>query len=149
MLLEARGTSAAKHLLLAQLLAKRAPATAPALVHRVYRLDRARARELFGDAIAETVPSEGLVDVHRYLTIVLEGQRISVDATVPGPPWDGRTPLEPVCGPGRDFAAGADPDADMRALEAEHCDATSRAPFLAAFAAANAPPPPPGEASAR
>ena len=43
MLLEARGTSAAKHLFLAQVLAKRHPETEPALVHRVYRLDR-RAR---------------------------------------------------------------------------------------------------------
>lgn len=139
-LLEARGTSATKHLLLAQLLAKRAPETQPALVHRVYRLDRDRALELFGAAIGATVPSEGLVDVHRYLTIAVDGQRISVDATVTGPAWDGRTSLEPVCGPGSDFPAGADPDADMSALEAEHCDVTARAPFLEALAAANAPP---------
>ncbi len=140
MLLETRGTSAAKHLLLGQLLAKRIPETEPAIVHRVYRLDRERALELFGAEIAETVPSEGFTDVHRYLTIVRDGRRISVDATTPGPAWDGRTALEPVCGPGRDFPAGADPDAEMRALEAEHCDAAARAPFLSALAAACAPP---------
>jgi hypothetical protein len=139
-LLEARGTSAAKHMLLAQLLAKRLPETQPALVHRVYRLDRDRALDLFGAAIAATVPSEGFVDVHRYLTIALDGQRVSVDATVPGAAWDGRTSLAPVCGPGRDFLAGADPDADMRTLEAEHCDASARAPFLERLAATNAPP---------
>jgi hypothetical protein len=139
-LLEARGTSAAKHMLLAQLLAKRLPETQPALVHRVYRLDRDRALDLFGAAIAATVPSEGLSDVHRYLTIVIGDQRISIDATLTGPAWDGRTSFEPVCGPGSDFVAGADPDTDMCTLEAEHCDATARAPFLEALAAASAPP---------
>jgi hypothetical protein len=138
-LLEARGTSATKHLLLAQLLAKRFPETQPMLVHRVYRLDRNRALSLFGAAIAATVPSEGLVDVHRYLTITVNGQRVTVDATVTGQPWDGRTSLEPACGAGSDFPAGADPDADLRALEDEHCDATAREPFLAALEAANAP----------
>jgi hypothetical protein len=138
-LLEARGTSATKHLLLAQLLAKRFPETQPALVHRVYRLDRDRALGLFGAAIAATVPSEGLVDVHRYLTIAVEGQRIVVDASVSGPAWDGCTSLQPVCGPGSDFPAGADPDAGMSALEAECCDASARERFLAALEAANAP----------
>ncbi len=139
-LLEARGTSATKHLLLAQLLAKRFPETQPALVHRVYRLDRDRALSLFGTAIAQTVPSAGLLDVHRYLTIAIEGQRIDVDATVTGPAWDGRAPLEPVCGPGDDFPAGAEPDVDMSALETEYCDASAREQFLAALATANAPP---------
>jgi hypothetical protein len=138
-LLEARGTSATKHLLLAQLLAKRVPETRPTLVHRVYRLDRDRALEVFGAAIAATVPSEGFVDVHRYMTVTVDERRITVDATVTGRPWDGRTSLEPVCGPGSDFPAGADPDADLRALEDEHCDATAREPFLAALEAANAP----------
>lgn len=140
MLLEGRGTSASKHLLLAQLLAKRHPETQPVLVHRVYRLGRASALALFGAAIAKTVPSEGFIDVHRYLTITVDGHRISVDASVPGPQWDGQTQLEPVCGPGRDFAGGADPDAEMSALEHEHCDAAARTAFLSALAAASAPP---------
>lgn len=140
MLLEARGTSAGKHLFLAQVLAQRFAETEPALVHRVYRLDHARASELFGAAIAETVPSEGLVDVHRYLTIALQGNRITIDASVPGPGWDGQSSLALACGPGQDFPAGTDPDAEMRALEAEHCDGTARAPFLAALAATAAPP---------
>jgi hypothetical protein len=139
-LLEARGTSAGKHLLLARLLAGRLPETEPAIVHRVYRLDPARALGLFGPEIAATVPGAGLVDVHRYLTIAVEGRRITVDASIPGTPWDGRSPLEPVCGPGPDFPAGADPDTEMRALELEYCDAQARAPFLAALAAAGAPP---------
>jgi hypothetical protein len=133
MLLEARGTSATKNLCLAQVLAKRFPETQPALVHRVYRLDRARALELFGAAIAETIPNDGLIDVHRYLTLVVNGRRVSVDGSVPGPAWDGQTSVEPVCGAGRDFPAGADPDADMAALERAYCDAEARAPLLAAL----------------
>jgi hypothetical protein len=139
MLLEARGTSAGKHLFLAQVLAQRFPSTEPALVHRVYRLDRARALELFGSAIAEAIPDGGLTDVHRYLTIAVEGRRIELDVTVSGEPWDGRSPLALACSPGRDYPAGADPDAELQALEREHCDATARAPFLAALAAINAP----------
>lgn len=139
MLLEARGTSTGKHLFLAQVLAQRFPSAEPALVHRVYRLDRARALELFGSAIAEAIPDGGLTDVHRYLTIALEGRRIELDVTVPGEPWDGRSPLALACGPGCDYPAGADPDAELQALEREHCDATARAPFLAALAATNAP----------
>jgi hypothetical protein len=140
MLLEARGTSATKHLFLGQVLAQRFPMTEPVLVHRVYRLEHERALELFGPEIAATVPDEALIDVHRYLSIAVEGQRVSLDVTVPGEPWDERSSLGPVCGPGQDFLAGADPDAAMAALEEEYCDAAARAAFLAALAAAGAPP---------
>ncbi|HTD07987.1 MAG TPA: hypothetical protein VK680_03765 [Solirubrobacteraceae bacterium] len=140
MLLEARGTSAAKHLFLGQVLAQRFPMTEPVLVHRVYRLDHQRAFELYGPEIAATVPDEGLIDVHRYLSIALEGKRVSLDVTVPGEPWDERSALGPVCAPGRDFLAGADPDAGIEALEGEHCDATARVAFLAALAGAGARP---------
>jgi hypothetical protein len=140
MLREGRGTCTAKHLFLAQVLAQRFPETEPALVHRVYRLDRARALELFGPAVAGTVPTDGLIDVHRYLTITLEGRRITLDVTLPGPPWDGRSPLALACGPGQDFPVGADPEAEKLALEGEHCDAAAREPFLAALAAAAKPP---------
>jgi hypothetical protein len=139
MLLEARGTAATKHLFLGQVLARRFPETEPALVHRVYRLDRARALELFGAAVAATVPADGLTDVHRYLAVTLGERRVSLDATLPGSPWDGLSPLEPVCGPGSDFATGADPDGAMAALVRGHCDAVARAPFLAALAALGGP----------
>ncbi len=135
MLLEARGTSSTKHLFLAQVLARRFPETEPALIHRVYWLDRALARELFGQAIAETVPAAGFADVHRYVTIALGGGRISLDATVAGLPWDGRSALALACGPGRDFPATADPDAEQSALEREHCDPTAREAFLSALRA--------------
>jgi len=71
MLREHRGTCSTKHLFLARMLAERFPETEPLIVHRVYTLDRARARELFGAAVAETIPEDGLVDVHRYITVAL------------------------------------------------------------------------------
>ena len=134
MLREHRGTCSTKHLFLAQTLAEHFPETEPLIVHRVYRLDRARAAKLFGAAVAEAVPKNGLVDVHRYLTVAVDGRRITVDATFPGPPWDGRSSLPLACGPGRDYPAGEDPDADKRALEAKHCDPEIREPFIAGLA---------------
>ncbi len=131
MLRERRGTCSTKHLLLVQELSERFPETEPLIVHRVYRLDRARARELFDTRVANVVPGDGLVDVHRYLTIVVDGRRINVDGTFPGPPWDGRSSLPLACGPGHDYPAGEDPDAEKRALEAKHCDPAVREPFIA------------------
>jgi hypothetical protein len=102
-------------------------------LHRVYRLDRQGARELFGERIGDAVPEEGLTDVHRYLNAVVEGRRIVIDATFPGEPWDEVSSLPLACGPGRDHPAGADPDAEKRALGAEHCDAAVREVFIAAL----------------
>ncbi|MGD1059608.1 MAG: hypothetical protein ABR992_19620, partial [Solirubrobacteraceae bacterium] len=101
MLREHRGTCSTKHLFLAEELERRFPETQPRIVHRVYTLDRPRALTLFGATVAEAVPAHGLVDVHRYLTVALHGRRISIDATFPGEPWDGRSPLALACGPGR------------------------------------------------
>lgn len=107
--------------------------TEPEIVHRVYRLDRAQAKDLFGPEAAELVPEEGLVDVHRYLTVMVAGRRIAIDATFPGGPWDGQTPLPLACGPGEDHPASGDPDAEKRRLEAEHCDPAVREPFIRAL----------------
>lgn len=137
MLREHRGTCSTKHLFLAQVLTERFPETEPAIVHRVYGLHRSRARELFGARVADVVPEDGLVDVHRYLTIVVEGQRITLDATFPGAPWDGRSSLPLACGPGRDYPVGEDPDAEKRALEHQHCDPAVREPFIAALTSAS------------
>ena len=139
MLRERRGTCSTKHLFLAQALAERFPETEPLIVHRVYQLDRARARELFDMRVAEVVPEDWLVDVHRYLTIVVDGRRINVDATFPGPPWDGRSSLRLACGPGRDYPAEEDPDAEKRALEAMHCDPEVREPFIAVLVSVERP----------
>ena len=139
-LAEGRGTCSTKHALLAAILATRWPETAPRIVHRVYRVERALADTRFGPRAADAVPPGGLVDVHRFLTAVVEGRRIAIDATFPGPPWDGRTSMTLACGPGADHPAGADPDADKRALEAEHCDPAIREPFIAALATIGSSP---------
>ncbi len=137
MLREQRGTCSTKHLVLARRLAERFPETEPQIVHRVYTLDRARARELFGAEVATAVLEDGLVDVHCYLTVVLNGQRVEIDATFPGTAWDGHSPFPLACGPGEDHPAGDDPDAEKRALEEEHCDPTVREPFIAALTQAD------------
>lgn len=137
MLREGRGTCSTKHLFLARTLAERFPEVEPVIVHRVYTLARARARELFGSEVAEGVPDEGLVDVHRFITVTIEGKRVEVDATFPGEAWDGRSSLPLACGPGRDYPAGEDPDAEKTALEEEHCDPAVREPFIAALTSAS------------
>ena len=136
MLREGRGTCSAKHLYLHELLAARFPETDPRIVHRVYRVDRDAAAYRFGPAAARAVPTGGIVDVHRYLTAFIGGRRIPIDATFPGEPWDGRSPMPLACGAGADHPAGADPDAEKRRLEAEHCDPALREPFIAALALA-------------
>jgi hypothetical protein len=136
MIHEQRGTCSTKHLYLARVLAERFPETAPRIVHRVYTLDGTRARELFGAAVAAAIPDDGLIDVHRYLTIMLGGKRVEIDATFPGPAWDGRSSLALACGAGTDFPAGDDPEAEKRALEEQHCDPAIREPFIAALSSA-------------
>jgi len=136
MLREGRGTCSSKHLYLHALLAERFPETEPRIVHRVYRVERDAAAARFGPAAAQAVPGGGIVDVHRYLTAVVGGRRIPIDATFPGAPWDGRSAMPLACGAGTDHPAGADPDADKRRLEAEHCDPAVREPFIAALARA-------------
>jgi hypothetical protein len=134
MLRERRGTCSTKHLFLAQRLAERFPETEPLIVHRVYRLERATARQHYGEQVAQTVPEDScLVDVHRYLTILLDGQRVAIDATFPGPAWDGRSALPLASGAGDDYPASGDPDADKRALEAKLCDPAIRERFITAL----------------
>ena len=135
MVSERRGTCSTKHLFLAQALSERFPETQPRIVHRVYRLDRASALELFGARVAALVPEDGLIDVHRYLTVSLDGRRVALDATFPGERWDGRSPLPLACGTGEDHEAGTDPEADKRELEHRYCDPVVREPFIAALAA--------------
>jgi hypothetical protein len=130
MLKERRGTCSTKHLFLAQALAERFPETQPLVIHRVYHLDRDAACELHGAGVASSVPDVGLTDVHRFLTVVLFSRRVELDATFAGAPWDGRSALPPACGPGVDYPAGTEPDADKRALELQHCDPLIREPFI-------------------
>jgi hypothetical protein len=135
MLSERRGTCSAKHLFLATRLGELFPGCNPQIVHRVYRIDCAEARERFGERAAELIPDGGLVDVHRYLTIELNGKRTIIDATFPGPAWDGSSDLPLACGPGDDYPSTGDPDMEKRQLEAEFCDPALREPFIAALSA--------------
>lgn len=139
MLREGRGTSAAKHRFLAEVLARRFPATRPRIVHRIHRLTPELARSLYGEGVAQAVPAAGLTAVHRYLTLELDGRRVAVDATVRGAPWDGRSELPPACGPGRDVEAGADPDAELSRLEGKGTEPQARARLARAMALAGLP----------
>jgi hypothetical protein len=136
MIRERRGTCSTKHLFLAREMAQRFPESAPQIVHRVYTLSRRDAEQLFGVAAGAAVPDEGLTDVHRYLTAIVDGTRITLDATFPGRSWDGRSALPLACGPGQDHPAGSDPDAEKRALEQQHCDPAAREPFITALSEA-------------
>jgi hypothetical protein len=139
MLREGRGTCSTKHLFLAHALSERFPETNPRIIHRVYTLDPETASRLFGDAVATAIPPNGLTDVHRYLTLQLDRDRITVDATFPGPRWDGRASLPLACGPGHDYPSREDPDAEKRELEAAHCDPSVREPFIAALSTNGGP----------
>ncbi|HEX3608472.1 MAG TPA: hypothetical protein VHU14_02190 [Solirubrobacterales bacterium] len=139
MLRERRGTCSTKHLFLANEIRRHFPEAMPQVIHRVYRLDVGDAHELFGSEAAALVPPEGLIDVHRYLTAMVDGRRISIDATFPGERWDGRSSLSLACGPGKDFPAGSNPDAEKQALEREHCDPAIREPFIAGLSVKRRP----------
>ncbi len=129
------GTCSTKHALLAELLADR-PEFDLQLVHRVYRLEREQARELFGDRAAEHVPAEGMVDVHTYATARVEGRRVRIDVTFPGVPWEGRSDMPLACGDGEDYLPDADPWALKAELVAAHCDPAVREPFIASLSTA-------------
>lgn len=109
------------------------PSCEPQIVHRVYRIDCERASEAFGGEVSEAIPSEGLVDVHRYLIIIINGRRIVIDATFPGSPWDGVSDMALSCGPGEDYPSSGDPDIEKCRLESEHCDPELRERFIAAL----------------
>lgn len=130
---EWKGTCSTKHALLGLLLEGR-PEFDYRIVHRVYRLDRERTAELFGEDAARTVPPEGLVDVHTYATAVIAGRPTVIDVTFPGHLWDGRSDMELACGPGDDHPAGDRDPWELKAeLVAEHCDPEVREPFIAAL----------------
>jgi hypothetical protein len=130
------GTCSTKHVLLAELLDGR-PEFDVQLVHRVYRLDRATAAELFGEDAASRVPDEGLVDVHTFATASVGGHRVRIDVTFPGNLWDGRSDMELACGDGDDYPVeeGGDPFELKDRLVKEFCDPDVREPFIAALAA--------------
>jgi hypothetical protein len=133
MLHEQRGTCSTKHLHLARVLSEYFPDTEPQIIHRVYTLTPSRARQLFGTRVSTTIPEDGLIDVHRYLEITLNGHRTRIDVTFPGPAWDATSPLPLACDDGIDYPASDDPDADKQELEEIHCNHRAREKFIAAL----------------
>ena len=112
MLSEGLGTCSLKHLSLAEVLAKEWPTSRPQIVHRVYRISPSEARRPYGVHAASFVPDDGIVDVHRYLLLTLNSKTLIIDATLPGPAWDGEHSMQLACGDGRDTLSHG--DADMK-----------------------------------
>jgi hypothetical protein len=137
---EWRGTCSSKHLLLQTAVPLVAPGRTIELVHRVYRVDTATARERWNDQVARHVPAGGLVDVHTYG--ILQPGGLVVDVTLPVDAWDGRSPLPLACTEGEDVPAGDDPHATKAALVERHCDHVVRERFIAALAAEYGDDPP-------
>jgi hypothetical protein len=131
---EWRGTCSTKHLLLELVLCERWPETLPRLVHRVYRLTGADALARYGRNVAAAVPEDGLLDVHRYALILLQGRDVVLDVTFPAADdWDGKSSMPLACGDGDDYPAGADSDQEKRNLEHRFCDPRVRETFIAAL----------------
>ncbi|MFD0776356.1 hypothetical protein ACFQZ2_20680, partial [Streptomonospora algeriensis] len=119
---EWRGTSATKHELLAAALEHGWPQTRPRLVHRVHQRTPEDARERFGQDAAAALPEDGMRDVHRYLVVEVDGERVVLDVTFPSMPgWDGASSMPVAAAEGTDHEAGPDPDRELRVLEAAHC----------------------------
>lgn len=123
---EWRGTCSTKHELLALLAQDRWPDLDTQIMNRVYRLTPTVAQRLFGDAATTVVPPDGLADVHSYMTAVVSGRRIVIDATLTGAPWDGQSDMTLACGEGIDVHGGDDPRATKEHLVREHCDPATR-----------------------
>jgi hypothetical protein len=129
-----RGTCSTKHSLLRLLLAEGWPSLAVDTWHRVYRVDRRLATELFGARAAAAVPESGLVDVHTYMAIAASGEPIRVDVTFAlHSPWSGDRHMRLHCGEGFDVPGGRFPNRVKRELVSLHCDPAIREPFIAAL----------------
>jgi hypothetical protein len=122
---EWRGTCSTKHALLALLLEDR-PEFDFQLFHRVYRVSPS----MFPAAV---VPSDGLVDVHTYGSLVVEGRTVAIDVTFPGEIWDGTSDMTLACGPGEDYPAGDAPWELKVSLVERFCDPSVREPFIASL----------------
>ena len=135
-LAEGRGTCSTKHLLLAEIVDDRWPELEPTLWHRVYRVTPELAEQRWGMQVAHVVPADGLVDVHTYAVVTIDGRATHVDVTFPLTAWDGFSDIPLACGDGDDYPAGSDPLASKAVLVKEHCDPAVREPFIAALSAA-------------
>ncbi|HZA20802.1 MAG TPA: hypothetical protein VE889_08140 [Actinomycetota bacterium] len=122
---EWRGTCSTKHDLLAVFADERWPLDIR-IMHRVYNLTPAIARRLFGEEAATVVPADGVMDVHTYMTAIVDGRRVVIDVTVPGAPRDGHSDMGLACGNGTDIDGGTDPRRTKERLVRQYCDALAR-----------------------
>ena len=131
---EWRGTCSTKHLLLLALIDQRWTNLRPTLLHRVYKLTKSKALETWGPEVAASVPIQGLVDVHTYMTATISDQATTIDVTFPVDEWDGRSSMAVWAQSGEDVPAGSDPLGTKADLVARWCDPAVREPFIAALA---------------
>ncbi len=136
-LAEWRGTCSTKHLLVATIIREAWPEIAPRLWHRPYVVTPELAEARWGLAVAAAVPHAGLVDVHTYATLELDGRRVTLDVTFPLAQWNGDTDIPLACGDGEDHPAGDDPMATKADLVRRYCNPAVREPFITALAAAS------------
>lgn len=90
---EWRGTCSTKHLLLLALIDQRWTKVRPTLIHRVYTLTKPQALETWGPDVAASVPIQGLVDVHTYMTATISHQTTAIDVTFRVDEWDGQSSM--------------------------------------------------------
>ena len=129
-----RGTCSTKHSLLRGVLAEGWPLLTADTWHRVYRVDRRLAAELFGARAAAAVPESGLVDVHTYMAVAAGAEPVRIDVTFALPAaWNGDGHMRLHCGEGFDVPGGRFPNRIKRELVSLHCDPTIREPFIAAL----------------
>jgi hypothetical protein len=133
---EGVGTCSTKHLLLAQIVDAHWPELHPTLWHRVYRVTPGLAAVRWGTPVARVVPADGLVDVHTFAVVTVDGRATRVDVTFPLDAWDGVADIPLACGDGDDYPAGADALATKAVLVQQHCDPAVREPFIAALSTA-------------
>jgi hypothetical protein len=133
---EGCGTCSTKHMLFAEIVEERWPELQPMLWHRVYLVTPELAEQRWGMHVAGAVPPDGLVDVHTYAVVTIDGRATQVDVTFPLTAWDGVSDIPLACGDGADYPAGSDPLASKAVLVKEHCDPAVREPFIAALSAA-------------
>ena len=133
---EGRGTCSTKHLLLAQIVDEQWPDLRPTLWHRVYRVTPELAEARWGPPVARVVPAAGLVDVHTFAVVTVDGRPTQIDVTFPLEEWDGVADIPLACGDGDDYPGGSDPLAAKALLVEAHCDPAVREPFIAALSTA-------------
>jgi hypothetical protein len=128
---EWRGTCSTKLMLLQAV----CPDVPMRFYNRVFRLSREAAADRLGPHVAAVVPPEGMIDVHTYARVEVDGSWIRIDLAFPGEEWDGAADMSDPWGDGEDFDAGSDPIAHKELLVQRFGDPVLRARFIDAISA--------------